>query len=170
MEEPKKSSDGQPHVHLFGKEINNQSDHSHQSEKAVDQKNHRKSRWEGYCHDHTCYHGHGSSALWGLILIFGGLILVLNNAGAIPWDFWNSITPLWPLILVILGLRVIAGRSIISNFLVFLVTLALVLIVILYGLIAIRSPIADAFIEKFGGSVGSFQEIQNRQPTWQDSY
>jgi hypothetical protein len=50
------------------------------------------------------------SFFWPLVLIGGGVVLLLANLGYLPWQSWNLIWRLWPLLLVALGIDVLIGR------------------------------------------------------------
>ena len=47
---------------------------------------------------------------WPLILIFGGIILLLNTTGVLSWRTWERIWPLWPVVLILLGVEILLGR------------------------------------------------------------
>jgi hypothetical protein len=49
--------------------------------------------------------------LIALLLIFFGVILLLNNFGYLPWDIWGTIWRLWPALLVLIGINLIFGRT-----------------------------------------------------------
>ncbi len=46
----------------------------------------------------------------GLILILLGVIFFLNTLGLFSWNIWGQIWKLWPLILVILGIKKILEK------------------------------------------------------------
>lgn len=49
--------------------------------------------------------------IWGLVLVFVGVILMLDNFGVIDF-YWRTLWQFWPLILIILGANMIfAGRT-----------------------------------------------------------
>lgn len=54
---------------------------------------------------------HRGFPLAAVILILLGIIFLLNNLGWLPWGLWGSLWRLWPLILVIIGLNIVLGRS-----------------------------------------------------------
>lgn len=47
----------------------------------------------------------------GLLLVFFGVILFLNNFGIIDWTFWYYLLRFWPALLIIWGLLAITGKS-----------------------------------------------------------
>lgn len=63
----------------------------------------------------------------GLILIFIGILFLLNNFGLLGWDVWFSFIQFWPIILIAVGLKLIFRNNlivqIIALMLVFLVPL-----------------------------------------------
>lgn len=54
---------------------------------------------------------HHSWPLGALILIFLGVVFLLNNFGILPWSAWNSLWKLWPLIFIFMGLEAIFDHS-----------------------------------------------------------
>lgn len=48
---------------------------------------------------------------WGTIIVFAGLILLAENLGLFPREFWLQIWKLWPIILIFLGLGFIFGKE-----------------------------------------------------------
>ncbi len=71
------------------------------------------------------YSKHGSGVTTALILIFAGIIFLLNNFGVLPWSVWAMAWKLWPLILVILGVQTLFGKSWLADFLIFLFAIAI---------------------------------------------
>ncbi len=45
------------------------------------------------------------SLVWPVILITVGIVVLLNNIGALPGDVWTTILHLWPLLLIALGVE-----------------------------------------------------------------
>jgi|GEM_PF-865264 len=54
---------------------------------------------------------HGSGIVFAVILIFAGIIFLLNNFGILPWNVWSSLWRFWPVFLILIGLQIIFGRS-----------------------------------------------------------
>ena len=48
---------------------------------------------------------------WGLLFIAAGVMLLLNNSGALSWDYWGELLMWWPLILIAIGIEKIFLRS-----------------------------------------------------------
>ncbi|MHB1132328.1 MAG: LiaI-LiaF-like domain-containing protein [Chloroflexota bacterium] len=53
----------------------------------------------------------GSSLVGPLVLIALGVIFLLNTMGVLPWNVWESLWRLWPLVLVLIGLELLLGRG-----------------------------------------------------------
>jgi hypothetical protein len=140
MENQEKQNMSKPHVHLFGEEIKpRQGDHN----KCC----HHHEHYDRHCgchHDHGCRH-HNMGGIWGLGVLFVGVILLLTNIGVISHDIWNYILPLWPVLLVLAGLRIIAGFSPAAHLLIFLLTLATFCLIFLYGLSSVDSSLLNYF-------------------------
>ncbi len=50
------------------------------------------------------------SFFWPIVLIGAGVLLLLSNLGYFPWQSWNVLWRLWPLLLIALGIDVLIGR------------------------------------------------------------
>ena len=111
-----------PHVQIFGHDV--EDNHGNDGR--------GKERW----HRH---HRHGGWG-FGLILIFIGAVLLFNNLGLLPWAVWNFIWPLWPLLLVLIGLRILFGRGWLGNLIVLIAALAVIAFVLFNALERVNSP------------------------------
>jgi predicted membrane protein len=49
-------------------------------------------------------------SIWGIILVFLGVVLLLQNFDVLPWGLWAMLWRFWPVILIIIGLNIIIGR------------------------------------------------------------
>lgn len=47
----------------------------------------------------------------GIILIFLGLLFLLNNFGIVPWSVWSVLWRAWPVFLIFIGLEAIFGKT-----------------------------------------------------------
>ena len=72
--------------------------------------------------------------VWGLVLVFIGLILLLDNFGVIDF-YWRSVWRLWPLILVVSGANIIfsGSNSKVTGAISILVTIAALAFIAYYG-------------------------------------
>ena len=66
------------------------------------------------------YHGGG---VWGVFLIFSGSLLLLNSFGTLPWEIWNRLIDFWPVLLILVGIRIMLGKSLLSRLLMTLISL-----------------------------------------------
>lgn len=73
--------------------------------------------------------------LWGIIVIFVGVVFLLINFGYLEASVWANIWQLWPLILVGIGLSILsrslseAGKIIVNIFAILILLAALILVV-----------------------------------------
>lgn len=47
---------------------------------------------------------------WGVLLIVIGIYFLLQNFNLIPWRIWNELWKLWPIALILLGLRAVTRK------------------------------------------------------------
>jgi hypothetical protein len=53
--------------------------------------------------------------VWAIFLIFLGSIFLLNTTGVLSWNVWGYILNYWPVFLILGGLRMILGKSLVST-------------------------------------------------------
>jgi predicted ferric reductase len=51
------------------------------------------------------------SYIGAFVVIFIGVVFLLNNLGILPWEAWRQIWRLWPILLILFGIEMIFGRS-----------------------------------------------------------
>ncbi|MDO8688590.1 MAG: DUF5668 domain-containing protein [Dehalococcoidia bacterium] len=56
-------------------------------------------------------HRRGFSVLGPAILIALGAVFLLNSLDIVPWSVWGTLWRFWPVILILLGVQTILGRS-----------------------------------------------------------
>ncbi len=71
----------------------------------------------------SCRKHYGGGMLGGLFLVFIGLIFLLNNLGLVPGSVWGQLWKFWPVLVILIGIRILAGRNIVSRIIIALVTL-----------------------------------------------
>jgi hypothetical protein len=63
--------------------------------------------------------------IWGMTLVFAGVVLFLNTTNVLPWEVWQTIMNFWPLLLIIIGINILLGNNLFARVIVFLLTLTL---------------------------------------------
>ena len=66
-----------------------------------------------------------------ILLISLGTIFLLNNFGIIPWIIWPRLVLCWPLLLVLVGIRLVLGRSNLAKNITLVVILAAIILSII---------------------------------------
>ena len=126
----KKVSDD-PKVEIFGRPVSG-------DEKCCEEDGGRHFHW------HNHHHHHGGGVLWGILFVWAGIVLLCNSLGVIPWTFWTYTRMFWPLILVLIGIRMVLGRNIISRLVVFALSLIILGYVMIYVLDRMNSPLINS--------------------------
>lgn len=140
MEHSDQERQVRPHVRIFGMD-------AQEKEKKGESVCAKGCRCERSC-GHRCAHQcHGcccqGGGVFGLAVLLGGALLLLNYAGLVSWEFWGTAALFWPILLVLAGMRMLLGRNWISASLVFILALAVFALIILYGLIQTNSPLVQ---------------------------
>lgn len=52
---------------------------------------------------------------WGILFIFAGIIFLLNTFGILPWNVWGTISHFWPVLLILIGVDMIFGKSLVAK-------------------------------------------------------
>jgi hypothetical protein len=95
-----------------------------------------------YTYDFHHEKARGGGILGGLFLVFIGIVFLLNNLGLVPNTVWNELWKFWPILVILIGIRVLAGRNFVSRILITVITLFIftgVLAFILYYYGVLRS-------------------------------
>ena len=50
---------------------------------------------------------HHSAPVWGIFLLFLGVVFLLQTAGVLPWGLWQTLGNLWPVLIIVLGVAIL---------------------------------------------------------------
>jgi hypothetical protein len=163
-----------PHVQVFGMDVNSEDWAQRKSESREEwrkrkdewKQQHREQReqWKAqrhdWHHDHGCDHYHGGGFFGGLTILFVGVIALLYSMGFVSHAFWHVIVPFWPVLLILWGASIILGRHWFARFIMFILTLAFLVAVVLYGLVKTDSPVVSSLSPNVVSAVSNI----NAQP------
>lgn len=68
---------------------------------------------------------HHGIPVGGVILLFLGIVFLLQTLGVLPWGLWGTLWRFWPVVLILVGLGIILRRF--NPWLVSLLILAVLL-------------------------------------------
>ena len=77
-----------------------------------------------------------SSHFGALLLIFIGIVFLLNNLGLLSWSIWNKLWKFWPVIIILLGIQMFMGKSRVAGGLMTLLTLFVFAGILAYVLVS----------------------------------
>jgi len=66
---------------------------------------------------------HDGGSVLGLVILFIGTLFLLNNFGLVPWGVWNSLWKFWPVVVILIGIKMFIGRSLLARVLLILLML-----------------------------------------------
>lgn len=136
QEQQNKQEKTRPNFYIFGEEVRRNTNGEEVKDKHHEYHVHK----HYYGHEHR--HGGG---MFGLLLLFVGVTLLLTNMGLVSSEFWQFVIPFWPILLVLLGLKIILGRNWFSSIIIFILTFAFLAGLFIFGLIKVNSRIIDYF-------------------------
>lgn len=76
---------------------------------------------------------------WAVFLILIGILFLLNTTGVISWGIWLYILRFWPILIVLIGVRIILGNSLVSRIIGMLITVLLTILTFLVSYIQFTS-------------------------------
>ena len=59
-----------------------------------------------------------TDSITGFLLVFSGIILLLNSLGVLPWSIWSEILNFWPVLVILVGLKLLLGNSVLAQALI----------------------------------------------------
>lgn len=75
-----------------------------------------------------------SDTILGVLIIFSGFIFLLNNIGVFPFNIWDFVSIFWPLFSIFIGVRIIYGKSFLSDFILLVIIMMVIGIILICGL------------------------------------
>ncbi len=103
-------------------------------------------------------HGERYAPVWGILLLFLGLVFLLQTLDVLPWALWRTLWRFWPVLLVGFGLSILLRRHS-----VWLVSAAIVSLLFACLGIAIwqhgSSSSAGELTKAYSEPVGSLEEV-----------
>jgi hypothetical protein len=73
-----------------------------------------------------------SDIVGALLLIFVGVLFLANNLGIISWSVWNDLWKFWPILLILLGMQFLIGKSTFAQIIMAVITISLLTLGFLY--------------------------------------
>lgn len=123
-------------------------------------KQEQRAQWKAQRAEWRQAHRHEGSMFWGLIILLIGVLALLDTMGYLSSAFWSAIVLFWPLLLILWGASLVLGRHWFARFIIFIFTIAFLIIVILYGLVRTDSPLVSYISPNVVRAVQSAQSPQ----------
>ena len=81
--------------------------------------------------NHHNWRGHHHGNPVGAVILIGiGILFLLNNFGIVSWNVWEYIIRFWPVILILIGLQILLGKSYASRIVIVILTIAIVALIL----------------------------------------
>ncbi len=64
---------------------------------------------------------------WAIFLVLVGILFLLNTTGLVGWGIWEYIVRFWPVMIILIGIKIILGNSAIAKALEIIITIVLTL-------------------------------------------
>lgn len=87
--------------------------------------------------------------VWGILLIIGGSILLLNTLGLVPWHVWDTVRHFWPVLIILWGFQIIAGKGLLGSIVITLLTIVFLVTVALFALSQTNPELVNFLPEAF---------------------
>ncbi|MDO8568735.1 MAG: DUF5668 domain-containing protein [Dehalococcoidales bacterium] len=68
---------------------------------------------------------HPHTPMFGILLLFLGVVFLLQTLGFLPWELWRSMWRFWPVLIIVAGINLVLRHR--SPWLVGLIVLAILL-------------------------------------------
>lgn len=100
-------------------------------------------------------------SIWGMLLIVGGVIFLLNTVGFISWDIWSTLGMLWPVLLILWGMQIILGNSRVARGIMIIISAVVLVIIALFAVgqerPELRAQMPDILEPVFTGMEGIYK-------------
>jgi hypothetical protein len=53
------------------------------------------------------YRSYNAAPIWGIFLLFLGIVLLLQTFNVLPWDLWETLWRFWPALIIMVGLAIL---------------------------------------------------------------
>ncbi len=62
---------------------------------------------------------------WAIFLVIVGIVFLLNTTGVVGWAIWTYVVRFWPILIVLIGIRIILGNSVFARIIGVILTILL---------------------------------------------
>jgi len=97
--------------------------------------------------------------VWGILLLFLGIIFLLQNLNVLPWGLWGTLWHFWPVLIIIIGVSILLRYHnvwLVSTLILVLLFACLGITVWQYG----ASPPAEKITTTYSEPLGSLEQAQ----------
>ncbi len=101
----------------------------------------------------------GGVPVWGIFLLFVGVVLLLQSLGLLPWGLWGILWRFWPVLIIIIGIGILLRRRnvwLVSLLILVILGACLGIAVWQYGL----SPPAGTVTRSYAEPLGDIERAQ----------
>lgn len=103
---------------------------------------------------------HGGNIVPAFFFILLGFLFLMNNLGILPWYIWSTLWRFWPVILILIGIQILVGKSVAARIIMTILAVFMLLAIIWYVFIA-TGVLSDNGFNSYIPRMGSGNNMMN---------
>lgn len=105
----------------------------------------------------------GARLFWSMFFIFAGILLLLNNFGVLSWSAWLNLFQFWPVLLILIGIEIVFGKSLLGKIVVTVITFITFAMIAFSVLLSSEGSLHDKLVSVLPSSIVSIFDRKSEQ-------